>query len=75
MSSTTQPIVLTERQEKILGLIECGFDSEEIEDRLHLNKWTCREQIRKLRLKFRVGTMPELPAAARAAGFTFPTCD
>ena len=67
--------LITERQGRILNLIECGADTEEIADELGMNPWTCRDQIRRLRMKLGAASMRELPDAARAKGIPIAVCD
>lgn len=66
---------LTDRQRDLVGLIDCGADSEEIASELGLSQWTVRDQIKRLRGKLGAASMRDLPAAARAAGVDLPVCD
>jgi DNA-binding NarL/FixJ family response regulator len=67
--------MVNERQFRIVQLIACGADAEQIEEELGLSRWVLRDQIRRLRERFDCSTMVELPDALRAAGVDLEECE
>lgn len=65
---------MTERDIRIIGLINCGADTAVIEHEIGMNAWTLRDRIRKLRKRLGADTMLDLPERARALGIVLPEC-
>lgn len=67
-------VYVTAREGEILALIKCGANTQEIAATIGVSKWTIRDQIRNLGVKFQVAGMAELPDAAAEHGIVVPDC-
>lgn len=65
---------MSSQQLEVLRLIECGMDTDEIAEEMALSRYTIRDKIRRLRLRFGVENMHDLPGAARQSGVNVPIC-
>lgn len=65
---------MSSKQLEVLRLIECGMDTDEIAEEMALSRYTVRDKIRRMRMRFGVEKMRDLPDALRAQGIDVPRC-